>query len=29
MEMTDENWLIIRDTPKVTGFVGSGKKPSR
>lgn len=28
MEMTDENWLIIRDTPKVTGFVGSGKKPS-
>ena len=28
MEMTDENWLIIRDTPKVTGFVGSGKRPS-
>lgn len=28
MEMSDENWLIIRDTPKVTGFVGSGKKPS-
>jgi transcriptional antiterminator NusG len=28
MEMTDENWLIIRETPKVTGFVGSGKKPS-
>lgn len=28
MEMTDENWLIIRDTPKVTGFVGSGKKPT-
>jgi transcriptional antiterminator NusG len=28
MEMNDENWLIIRDTPKVTGFVGSGKKPS-
>jgi len=28
MEMTDENWHIIRDTPKVTGFVGSGKKPS-
>jgi len=24
MEMSDENWLIIRETPKVTGFVGSG-----
>ncbi|MGD2295310.1 MAG: transcription termination/antitermination protein NusG [Candidatus Aminicenantes bacterium] len=28
MEMNDENWLIIRETPKVTGFVGSGKQPS-
>lgn len=28
MEMTDENWLMIRDTPKVTGFVGSGMKPT-
>ncbi len=28
MEMTDENWLIIRETPKVTGFVGSGRKPT-
>jgi len=28
MEMTDENWLIIRETPKITGFVGSGKQPS-
>ena len=28
MEMTDENWLMIRDTPKVTGFVGSGKRPT-
>ena len=28
MEMSDENWLIIRETPKVTGFVGSGKKPT-
>jgi transcriptional antiterminator NusG len=28
MEMSDENWLIIRETPKVTGFVGSGKRPS-
>jgi transcriptional antiterminator NusG len=28
MEMSDENWLIIRETPKVTGFVGSGMRPS-
>jgi len=28
MEMSDENWHIIRETPKVTGFVGSGKKHS-
>ena len=28
MEMSDENWLIIRETPKVTGFVGSGKRPT-
>ena len=28
MEMSDENWLVIRETPKVTGFVGSGKAPS-
>lgn len=28
MEMTDEAWLMIRQTPKVTGFVGSGRKPS-
>ena len=28
MEMTDKNWLVIRETPKVTGFVGSGKRPS-
>ena len=28
MEMSDENWLIIRDTPKVTGFVGSGSSPT-
>jgi transcriptional antiterminator NusG len=28
MEMTDENWHIIRETPKVTGFVGPGKRPS-
>ncbi len=28
MEMNDENWHLVRETPKVTGFVGSGKKPS-
>ncbi len=28
MEMSDENWHIIRETPKVTGFVGSGQHPS-
>jgi transcriptional antiterminator NusG len=28
MEMNDENWHIIRETPKVTGFVGSGKRPT-
>lgn len=28
MNMTDESWLMVRQTPKVTGFVGSGRKPS-
>jgi len=28
MEMSDENWHIIRETPKVTGFVGPGKQPT-
>lgn len=28
MEMTDENWHIIREIPKVTGFVGSGRRPT-
>ncbi len=27
MEMSDENWHIIRETPKVTGFVGSSNRP--
>ncbi len=27
MEMTDETWHLVRNTPKVTGFLGSGKKP--
>ena len=28
MEMVDEAWHLIKDTPKVTGFLGSGGKPS-
>lgn len=28
MEMNNENWHLVRETPKVTGFVGSGRKPS-
>lgn len=28
MEMNDKNWLMIQETPKVTGFVGSGKRPT-
>lgn len=28
MEMTDETWYIIKNTPKVTGFVGAGSKPT-
>src|SRR5439155_16051966 len=27
MEMSDETWHLVRSTPKVTGFVGSGAKP--
>ncbi len=27
MELTDETWHLVRTTPKVTGFVGSGAKP--
>lgn len=27
MEMNDKNWYFVRNTPKVTGFVGAGKKP--
>src|SRR5438876_11808910 len=27
MEMTDDTWHLVRSTPKVTGFVGSGSKP--
>lgn len=30
MDLNDETWHIVRDTPKVTGFVGTdgGKKPT-
>jgi transcription termination/antitermination protein NusG len=27
MEMTDELWYLVKNTPKVTGFVGPGTKP--
>ncbi|MBC2721298.1 transcription termination/antitermination protein NusG [Desulfosporosinus sp.] len=27
MEMTDDSWYVVRNTPGVTGFVGSGTKP--
>jgi transcriptional antiterminator NusG len=27
MELDDETWHLVRSTPKVTGFVGSGTKP--
>lgn len=27
MKMSDESWNIVRNTPGVTGFVGSGGKP--
>jgi transcriptional antiterminator NusG len=28
MEMTDQTWHLVRNTPKVTGFLGSGQKPT-
>ncbi len=28
MEMTDDTWHLIKDTPKVTGFLGSKTSPS-
>ncbi|HUP66434.1 MAG TPA: transcription termination/antitermination protein NusG [Thermoanaerobaculia bacterium] len=28
MEMNDEAWHLVKNTPKVTGFVGAGKKPT-
>lgn len=27
MKLTDQSWNIVRNTPGVTGFVGSGNKP--
>jgi len=27
MELTDDTWHVINDTPKVTGFVGGGNNP--
>ncbi len=28
MELNDETWHLVKDTPKVTGFIGSKNKPS-
>lgn len=28
MEMSDEAWHLVKDTPKVTGFLGSKNRPS-
>ena len=28
MEMNDRTWHLVKNTPKVTGFVGTGKKPT-
>ena len=27
MEMSDESWHLVKNTPKVTGFLGAGAKP--
>ncbi len=27
MELTDDSWNVVRNTPGVTGFVGAGNKP--
>ncbi|GMQ99946.1 MAG: transcription termination/antitermination protein NusG [Zetaproteobacteria bacterium] len=27
MEMNDETWHVVKDTPQVSGFLGSGGKP--
>ena len=28
MNMSDHSWHVVKDTPKVTGFVGAGTKPT-
>ena len=28
MELSDETWHLLKGTPKVTGFVGAGSKPT-
>ncbi|MFP3870852.1 MAG: transcription termination/antitermination protein NusG [Syntrophobacteria bacterium] len=28
MELNDETWHIVKDTPKVTGFIGGKEKPT-
>jgi transcriptional antiterminator NusG len=28
MELTDETWVLVKNTPKVTGFLESGGKPT-
>jgi transcription termination/antitermination factor NusG len=28
MDMSDDAWHVVKNTPKVTGFVGTGKKPT-
>jgi transcriptional antiterminator NusG len=28
MDLDDDSWYVVRNTPSVTGFVGSGAKPS-
>ena len=28
MQMSDQAWHVVKNTPKVTGFVGAGSKPT-
>ncbi|MQA67250.1 MAG: transcription termination/antitermination protein NusG [Alphaproteobacteria bacterium] len=28
MDLTDETWHLVKNTPKVTGFLGSGHRPA-